>query len=339
MRAIGDNLPGGVLYPLGLDENRKPTFHYISEGVERINGVSAQAIVANAQTFFDQVLEEDRPGLLAERERANRPGHVFRHEARVRRPDGEVRWCPSTQAARGCRRHAALGWHRAGHHRAAPGHGELRVSEERLRLATEASNVGLWEWIPGSREISLRPPAKKRQLGFEGQESFENVDAWYELVHPDYRADTVRRVNATTHAPWPPHQNEYRVRHRDGAYRWFRARGAMSLDDQGQPLRLLGVIDDVTALREGQQERERLLEQQLAARAEADAAKARVLQVIESVSDAFVAVDRQWGFTFINRRAAQTFAQPPANRSARRCGRDPGTPGAHLRARLAPGDD
>ena len=302
--------PAARSYSLGLDENRRPAFHYISEGVERINGVSAQAMVANAQTFFDQVVEEDRPGLLAERERANHPGHVFRHEARVRRPDGEVRWCLFTAAVREAA-DGTLRWDGIElditEQRLATR--ELRVSEERLRLATEASNVGLWEWIPGSREIYFSP-ASKRQLGFENQDMFNRVDAWYELVHPDDRAETVRRVNATSHPPWPPYENEYRVRHRDGSYRWFRARGAMLLDDRGQPLRLLGVIDDVTALREGQQERERLLEQQLLARAEADAAKARVLQVIESVSDAFVAVDGQWGFTFINQKAAQTFAQP-----------------------------
>jgi PAS domain S-box-containing protein len=310
VRAIGDNLPGGALYSLGLDPNRKPYFHYISEGVERINGVTAQAMAANAQAFFDQVVEEDRPALLAARERANRPGHVFRHEARVRRPDGDVRWCLFTAAVREAA-DGTLRWDGIElditEQRLATR--ELRVSEERLRLATEVSNIGLWEWIPGSRDIYFSP-ASKRQLGFEGQDMFDRVDAWYELVHPDDRAETVRRVNATAHPPWPPYENEYRVRHRDGTYRWFRARGAMLLDDQGQALRLLGVIEDVTALREGQQERERLLEQQLAARAEADAAQARVLQVIESVSDAFVAVDRQWGLTFINQKAAQTFARP-----------------------------
>lgn len=312
IRAIGDNLPGGTLYSLGMDENRRLRFHYVSAGVERINGLSPKALVADATLFFHHVVEEDRAGLLAERERANRPGHVFRHEARVRRPDGEVRWCLFTAAVREAA-DGTLRWDGIElditEQRLATR--ELRVSEERLRLATEASNVGLWEWIPGSREIYFSP-ACKRQLGFDDQDMFDRDDAWYELVHPDDRADTVRRVKATSHPPWPPYENEYRVRHCDGTYRWFRARGAMLLDEQGQPLRLLGVIEDVTALREDQQERERLFEQHVAARAEADAAQARVALVLESVSDAFVAVDRQWRFSFVNRKAAQTFGHPSA---------------------------
>jgi PAS domain S-box-containing protein len=310
IRAIGDNLPDGALYSLVLDDTGQPSFQYVSAGVERINGLTPQALIADASLFYGQVVEEDRAGLLAERQRADRAGHVFRHEARIRRPDGELRWCLFTAAVRQGA-DGRLHWDGIElditEQRLAAR--ELRVSEERLRLATEVSNVGLWEWIPQSQQIYFSP-ITKRQLGLEGVDSFDSVDSWFLLLHPDDRAETLRRIHAASHAPWTPYENEYRVRHRDGSYRWFRARGAMLLDDRGQPLRLLGVIDDVTTLREGQQERERLLEQQLAARAEADAAHARVLQVIESVSDAFMAVDRQWAFTVINRKAAQTFAQP-----------------------------
>jgi PAS domain S-box-containing protein len=312
VRSIGDNLPGGTLYSLGLGENGKPVFHYVSAGVERINGIAPQALIAKASLFFHQVVEEDRPGLLAERERANRPGHVFRHEARVRRADGEVRWCLFTAAVREAA-DGTLRWDGIElditEQRLAER--ELRISEERLRLATEVSNIGMWEWIPRSDQIYFSP-ATKRQLGFEGHDTFDRVDAWYALVHPDDRAETLRRIEAASRPPWPAYENEYRVRHRDNSYRWFRARGAMLLDDQGQPLRLVGVIDDITALREGQQERERLFAQQLAARAEADAAQAREVQLLESVSDAFVAVDRQWRFSFVNQKAAQTFGHPSA---------------------------
>ncbi len=310
IRSIGDNLPGGALYSLVLDDNGHPEFQYVSAGVERINGLTPQAMIADASLFYAQVVEEDRADLLAERRRADRAGHVFRHEARVRRPDGDVRCCLFTAAVRKAA-DGRLHWDGIElditEQRLAER--ELRVSEERLRLATEVSFVGMWEWIPQSRQIYFSP-ITKRQLGFDGEDSFDSVATWFSLLHPDDRAETLRRIDASSHAPWPPYQNEYRVRHRDGSYRWCRARGAMLLDDSGQPLRLLGVIDDVTTMREAQLERERLLEQQLAVRAEADAARARVLQVLESVSDAFIAVDRQWAFTVINRKAAQTFAQP-----------------------------
>jgi PAS domain S-box-containing protein len=319
VRAIGDNLPGGALYSLSLNDQGRPRFVYVSAGVERINGITPAAMLADAGVFYSQVIEEDRPGLLAERKRANRDGDVFQHEARLRRPDGELRWCLLTSAVRAAPDGTLL-WdgielditerkrHEAERDAALR---DAQVSEERLRLATEASNIGLWEWKPHERRIYFSPTAK-RQLGYEGSDGFDSVEHWHELVHPDDHADTLRRIAATSHAPWPPYENEYRVRHRDGTYRWFRARGSMLLDGAGVPLRLLGVIEDVTELRQARKERERLHEQQLAARAEADAAHARVAQVLDSVSDAFVALDRQWRFVFVNQRAGKVFERDSA---------------------------
>src|SRR3954470_441416 len=52
-------------------------------------------------------------------------------------------------------------------------------------------------------------------------------------------------------------------------------------------------------------EREQLLERERAARAEAEAARERLREVLESVGDAFFAVDREWRLTYVNHRAEQ----------------------------------
>jgi PAS domain S-box-containing protein len=166
----------------------------------------------------------------------------------------------------------------------------------------------MWEWKPGSAEVYYSP-LLKRQMGYEDHEIANRADTWLQHVHPEDLPATQNKVAASTRSPWPRYENEYRLRHKDGSYRWIRAVGSMLLDDDGKPLRTLGTQQDITDAKRAQVERERLLAEQFAARAEADAAQQRVAHILESVSDAFVALDRDWRYVYVNQKAAQIFGR------------------------------
>ena len=55
-------------------------------------------------------------------------------------------------------------------------------------------------------------------------------------------------------APWPDYTVEYRMRHKDGTWRWFMLHADLEVDDDGRPLRLLGSQIDITALTHQQAE-------------------------------------------------------------------------------------
>ncbi len=128
----------------------------------------------------------------------------------------------------------------------------LEVTEERFRLAVDGSGGGLWdirldpttgEPVDAGTYLSAR---LKALVGFEDQELPSTIEAWRALVHPDDRDHLDGSRRSALETPRQPQEIEYRVRHRDGRYRWFHARGHVQRDRQGRPIRWTGIDWDVT---------------------------------------------------------------------------------------------
>jgi PAS domain S-box-containing protein len=127
----------------------------------------------------------------------------------------------------------------------------LRESERRLRLATEAANVGLWDADLLANTVWISPEWK-RQIGYADHELEASVDEWPSRLHPDDAAEAVAKLDRFLAGIEPTYSNEFRLRHRDGSYRWIFARGALVRDARGRPVRMLGAHVDVTELRQAE---------------------------------------------------------------------------------------
>lgn len=120
----------------------------------------------------------------------------------------------------------------------------LRESESRLASARGA-NDGLWEWDPlyGAARFSSR---WKAMLGFADHEIADNADEWFSRLHPE-DDQRVRHALALHLAGETDHyETEHRVRHRDGSWRWMRARGVAVRDEEGRAVRVVGSQVEVT---------------------------------------------------------------------------------------------
>ena len=129
----------------------------------------------------------------------------------------------------------------------------LRQSERQLNLALEAGRIGLWSWQVGTRmtQFSSR---WKAQLGYADHEIQNDIAEWESRCDP---ADLVKlrsMMASYLAAPWPDYTLEYRMRHRDGTWRWFMFHADVEVDDNGHPLRILGSQIDITALKQQQAE-------------------------------------------------------------------------------------
>ncbi|MCK6501025.1 MAG: PAS domain S-box protein, partial [Nitrospira sp.] len=132
----------------------------------------------------------------------------------------------------------------------------LRESEERLRLATDAAQMGVWERDLKSDRL-VWSPMTERLNGFE-QGTFPGTEeAFRALVHPDSLSaymtarDRVRQGDGIFHA-------ELHLRLRDGRDRWGLMSGRLIRDARGQPERIVGVDLDITERKRAEMERERL---------------------------------------------------------------------------------
>ena len=141
----------------------------------------------------------------------------------------------------------------------------LRVSEERLRLATEGAGMGTWDfelrtrsgiWSDSSFKLMGYEPTPDRSWTFE---------MWTNCVHPD----DLPRARAAAAQAKIGHQSysvEYRIkRANDGRERWVQAFGHYIYDDADEPVRYVGVFFDVTE-RKRAEEALRVLNETLEAR-------------------------------------------------------------------------
>ncbi len=130
----------------------------------------------------------------------------------------------------------------------------LALSEERLRLALEATSDGLWDWdIPSGRVYWS--PRTFTMLGYRADEFPVTYDKWQELVHPEDREAAARPVSQTLSSGGSEFSMEFRITGKDGVTRWILGRGkVVARDRDGKPLRILGTHTDIT----GQKEADRI---------------------------------------------------------------------------------
>jgi len=134
----------------------------------------------------------------------------------------------------------------------------LRESEERLQLVMEGSQLGYWDWNIETGKVS-RNARWAEMLGYTLQEIEFTVKQWTDLHHPDDRAAVWKSIQDHLDGKTPAHRIEYRMRAKDGRYKWIldQAR-VVKRDAQGKPMRMSGTHTDITERKRAEEEREKL---------------------------------------------------------------------------------
>jgi PAS domain S-box-containing protein len=130
----------------------------------------------------------------------------------------------------------------------------LRQSEERMRLAAAAVNLGIWEWDLSKDEI-WATNARRGLLGSPapGKTALEDFIC---RLHPDDR-DRVRHTIDDAIQSGADFDSEYRLTLPDGIVRWMSTRGSVHFDDAGKPARLLGISIDITGRKQAELDAQR----------------------------------------------------------------------------------
>ncbi len=121
---------------------------------------------------------------------------------------------------------------------------KLKVSEERLQLAVNGSQDGMWDWLDVNREEVWWSPQVYYLLGYEDLEIESTISQFKKLLHPDDlpKIEQALQDNFNNKVPYDV---EYRLKTKTGEYRWFRARGQTAWNEDGKPVRMSGSIRDI----------------------------------------------------------------------------------------------
>ncbi len=120
----------------------------------------------------------------------------------------------------------------------------LRASEERYALAAQGANDGLWDWDLEHNELYLSPRWKE-MLGYGEAELSSSPHEWFERVYPDDLPKLQEALGAHT-CSGSHFENEHRMRHGDGTYRWMLSRGIALCAPDGRATRIAGSQTDIT---------------------------------------------------------------------------------------------
>lgn len=125
----------------------------------------------------------------------------------------------------------------------------LAASEERLARVLEGSEEGYFELLPATR-AAMFSASMLRIIGEGAGDLPQTMDAWDARVHPDDRPKLDATAAALLGGSRDRFDLEYRVRARDGAWRWVSVRArTMPRTADAEPLRVAGTVRDITEVR------------------------------------------------------------------------------------------
>lgn len=151
---------------------------------------------------------------------------------------------------------------------------ELEESRERLSLALEGADLGLWDWHLPRGTVSYNEQWAA-MLGYQAHELEPTVATWEELVHPDDMPWVQEVLKQHLDGLLPIYETEHRCRTKDGNWKWILDRGrVVERDAAGRPVRVAGTHLDIND-RKMAEERLLLLNEELEQRIQEEVAKNR----------------------------------------------------------------
>lgn len=134
-----------------------------------------------------------------------------------------------------------------------------RTSQEALAKAQEIAHLGSWDWNIVTDELAWSDEIY-RIFGLMPQEFGATYGAFLERVHPEDRAAVQAAVDVAL-ATQKPYSIEHRVVRPDGVERIVHERGDVTVGPDGEPVRMVGTVQDITDRKEAENEVKRLNEE------------------------------------------------------------------------------
>jgi len=166
---------------------------------------------------------------------------------------------------------------------------QLRQTTQRLSLALQAAQAGVWEWDIASNQ-AFWSDENYRVMGLEPGAIEATYENWLDLIHPADRAQADAQVDQAV-AELKKLDIQYRVVWPDGNWRWMRNVGEIEYGAEDRPRRMRGLQIDITARKQTE--------------LDLQASEARYRALIEQASDGIFVSDAQGNHLDVNSSACE----------------------------------
>lgn len=119
------------------------------------------------------------------------------------------------------------------------------ASEQRYKLAVEGADCGIWD-IDVEKDEWYFSPKWKNYLGFENEDIKSCFEQWVDLLHPKDREEAIEKFNDFIISSSRPYENIYRMRCKNGEYKWMLSKAKEIRSSEGKIIRIAGSHTDIT---------------------------------------------------------------------------------------------
>ncbi len=166
---------------------------------------------------------------------------------------------------------------------------QLLKNRQRLKLALDAGELGFWDWNLQTNEVYFSE-RYYTMLGYKPGEFPMTYPSWKNLLHPDDH-HVIPKIE-TYIAKARPYQIDFRLRCKNGTYKWISGQGKTYVRDKsGKPLQVVGLHIDIDKRKKD--------ELQLVFQAD----------ILEQIQDMIIATDLEGRIIYANQAEINTFGK------------------------------
>ena len=269
---------------------------YWSDEVYKILGVNKGSSKINFESFLNYLHPDDKDGLLEAQSKALADEAELNFEHRIILPDHSVKWVHER---------AKLVKNAEGQTVALEGSIQDITNEKLLEISLEQTNLrydyvskatsdAIWDWNFISDSIYWSP-GFQALFGFDLKDSRSDTDFWTNLIHPDDHDLVVKDIDKAIQGTAINWSMEYRFQRADKTYADVLDKGFLIRDAHGKVTRMVGSLQDVTDRKQAERKLREAYEERN--------------NILESIGDAFFAIDNKWVVTYWNHMAGKVFGK------------------------------
>jgi PAS domain S-box-containing protein len=294
-RTLVEHIPG-IVYTAKAGEAGQ--WLYASPQIESILGYTSEDWCSDATLWFRCLHPADRERAIVDENRSRETGEPLDSEYRMIARDGSVIWfhdlasivVPEEEEAEPYLHGVMLD---ITDRKLAEA--KVRESQTRLAEAQRLAEMGSWEFEIATNRVSMSDELY-RICGLRREEFDASLEAGIELIHRDDRPLIQRLYLELTGEP-KPFDNQLRIVRPDGEVRQIENHGDVVFDDYGRPVRLVGIVQDITERKRAEGALRQTHEQ--------------FQSIIDNSPSVIYAKDRSFVYLFANREFGRMFQVDP----------------------------